>query len=190
MKKQHVGGFTLTELMFVLAIVGIGFAIGAPSFSGLVKRNRISASVNEIITGFQLARSEAAKRGVSVTICPTNSKADDPDNTVDCENNGSWDKGVIVFVDENASGGRDELDDVLLMFRGKMPKDIFVRASNDMGNGVTYGGDGFPAALLNTSQMVFCDETGDQTRRAVVSMSATGRPATARSMAVPGDMEC
>ncbi|MEO1574288.1 MAG: hypothetical protein AAFU65_04935, partial [Pseudomonadota bacterium] len=57
-------------------------------------------------------------------------------------------------------------------------------------NGVSFGADGFPVNLLAATQLVFCDEAGDQTRRRVVSLSSTGRPATGRTLNVEGGLEC
>ena len=189
MQNKRAGGFTLVETMFVVTIAAIGLAIGVPSFTGLLKRNRITSSINQVIAGFQLARSEAAKRGSAITVCPTDATPDVDDNAIRCSDGGEWNIGVIAFVDLNDSGTRENGEE-LLYYRGEMPDNIFVNVSDDLSDGLTYGADGFPSALLNASQMVFCDEAGDQTRRAVLSISVTGRPATARSMAVPGDLEC
>ncbi|MFK8016305.1 MAG: GspH/FimT family pseudopilin [Gammaproteobacteria bacterium] len=189
MQNRKAGGFTLVETMFVVTIAAIGLAIGVPSFSNLMKRNRITASINEVITGFQLARSEAAKRSQPVTVCQTDSPPSTAAADIECAPGGDWNIGMIAFVDANADGDRDD-DDEILFYRGEMPDNIFVNVSDDLADGLTYGADGFPSALLNASQMVFCDEEDDQTRRAVISMSVTGRPATARSMTVSGDLEC
>ncbi len=186
MQRRRVAGFTMVELMFTVAVGLILVGIGVPSYNGLIKRNRITASVNDVITGFQLARSEAAKRGLPVTLCPTDAIATDDDPG--CAGVG-WEAGILVFVDDNASGSVDNGEE-LLFFRGEMRRDVFVNASDGIEDGLTYGGDGFPNALLDASQLVFCDTAGDQTRRVVVSVSATGRPATARDGNVEGGLEC
>ncbi len=189
MQNRRVAGFTMVELMFTIAVGLILVGIGVPSFNNLIKRNRITASVNEVITGFQLARSEAAKRGVPVTLCPTTNDASVGDDAVSCGGT-DWHTGVLVFVDEDADGVYNNGVDELLRFQSAMQRDVFVNASAAIENGLTYGGDGFPNALLNASQLVFCDTTGEQDRRVVVSVSATGRPATARDVTVEGGLEC
>lgn len=63
-------GFTTTELMIVLAIVGILTAIAAPSMADMVRTQRLRTAAFDVVAGLQLARSEAIKRNTSVTIAP------------------------------------------------------------------------------------------------------------------------
>lgn len=182
-------GFTMVEMMFVIAISIILVGIGAPSFANLLKQNRVVGAVNDTISGFQLARSEAAKRGSPVRLCPTTAASNATNAAANCDGT-DWAAGVIAFVDANGDGTRGGNDEELLYTRGPLSGDIFVNASTVLGNGITFGADGFPATLINASQLVFCDETGDQKRRRVVSVSATGRPATGRSITIEGGLEC
>lgn len=84
-------GFTLLELMIVVAIAGIVMAIGVPSFQSITTTNRIAANTNELITALNLARSEAVKRGTDVSVTAS----------------GDWDQGWIVYFN-------DGTDDVVL----------------------------------------------------------------------------
>lgn len=188
-KRQYAvgrcGGFTLVELMFVVAVAIILVGLGAPSFSNVLKQNRITASVNDVISSFQQARSEAAKRGLAVRLCPSSGApgADDCAGT-------DWAAGAVAFVDVNGDGARGGVDEELLFVRGPMPRDVFVNASAPVAGGVSFGSDGFPINLLSATQLVFCDEAGSQTRRRIVSLSSTGRPATGRTLTVEGGLEC
>ncbi|MEM6640262.1 MAG: GspH/FimT family pseudopilin [Pseudomonadota bacterium] len=180
-------GFTLVEMMVVISVAIILVGLGAPSFANVLRQNRITAAVNDVIAGFQLARSEAAKRGVPVRLCPA--EGPNPDSCSGTD----WATGAIAFVDLNGDGTRDTNSgsgEDTLYVRSSLGANIFVNVSTPLRDGLTFSGDGFPRDLLNDAQMVFCDEPDDQTRRRIVSVSTTGRPAAGRSLTIEGGLEC
>lgn len=61
-------GFTLTELMIVVAVIGILSAIAVPSFSGYLKRTRVDGSRNQLMADFYFARSLAISRRETITM--------------------------------------------------------------------------------------------------------------------------
>lgn len=65
---QSSRGFTLIELMITVAILAILLGIGVPSFVDFIRNNRASTQANELATALNLARSEAVKRGLPVTL--------------------------------------------------------------------------------------------------------------------------
>ncbi len=61
-------GYTLSELMVVVAVIGILAAITVPSFSGYLKRTRVEGSRNQLIADCYLARSLAISRRETITV--------------------------------------------------------------------------------------------------------------------------
>lgn len=60
-------GFTLTELMVVVAIVAILSAMAAPSFQAFVAKQRTKGAASALNEAAWLARSEALKRNTTTT---------------------------------------------------------------------------------------------------------------------------
>ncbi|HEY0720012.1 MAG TPA: GspH/FimT family pseudopilin [Gammaproteobacteria bacterium] len=65
-------GFTLIELIVVVAIFAITITLAIPNFRLMVATNRQATGANMLISSFQLARSEAITRSQSVRITATN----------------------------------------------------------------------------------------------------------------------
>jgi prepilin-type N-terminal cleavage/methylation domain-containing protein len=67
-------GFTLIELMVSVAILFIMALIAIPSWKALIQDNSLSASINQVQSIYQLARSEALKRRETVALISSNSR--------------------------------------------------------------------------------------------------------------------
>lgn len=89
---QTVRGFTLLELIIVLAIVGIISGIAAPSLQNMLESNRSTAHTQRFIRTLNLARHTAITRKEITTLCPSN-------NGRKC--GGEWHRGTILFRDKN-----------------------------------------------------------------------------------------
>ena len=61
-------GFTIIELMIAITITAILMAVAIPSYQNFVKNNCLSTTSANLVTAFQLARSEAIKRRTAITV--------------------------------------------------------------------------------------------------------------------------
>ena len=99
-------GFTLLELMVVLAIVAILTTLAVPSFTRLVQTNTISSNINNFMADLRYARSESIRRGGGVVMCRSDApEAAPPECNITAGPGGNgWISGWIVYLDANNDG--------------------------------------------------------------------------------------
>jgi type IV fimbrial biogenesis protein FimT len=114
--KKYMRGFTLIELMVVVAIAAILIALAAPSMLDTVRRNGVQSHLRDLGGGVTLTRSEAVSRGEAVVLCGSA-------NFVSCNNSSDWSSGFLVFVDDGAGSGtagdsqRNGSEEILKVYR-------------------------------------------------------------------------
>lgn len=69
-RKREAGGFTLIELMVIVALLGIFAGIAMPSFTQFINNNRTQSANNEVLALLQYARSTAVAQRTTISICP------------------------------------------------------------------------------------------------------------------------
>lgn len=169
-------GYTIIELMLGITVMSILLAVAVPSFLDTVRRNRLVAHNNEFISGLNLARSEALKRGGSVTVCASADQAT-------CSGVTDWSTGWIVFSDLDADGDKDPDPDGdpttpdgdgMLQTMGAGPPEYTLNATNR--GFVRFGPSGTAAAGLEVFNLVRTGCVGNYARR--ISVSMVGRVST------------
>jgi prepilin-type N-terminal cleavage/methylation domain-containing protein len=106
-------GFTATEMLVTLSILGTLSAMAAPSMTSALRRSMISASANDVLNAVNRARIEAQRssgNGMPYTVCASSESA--TPSTAKCT--GTWNQGLIVFADANGNGARDAGEAVVL----------------------------------------------------------------------------
>jgi type IV fimbrial biogenesis protein FimT len=160
--SRHQQGVNLVELMVTLGVFSLSVAMGIPSFQSLTTTIQRDAVLSEFTAALRFARSEAGRRGVSVTVCPSADRAtcaagDAPD----------WNTGWITFVDLDDSGALELGEQVLSVYETKRP-DFSLRGDDTLANGITFGETGFPVA---TGTLNYCDRTSSN----ALTLSFVGR---------------
>jgi type IV fimbrial biogenesis protein FimT len=119
----------MVELMTVLAIAIVLLAVGIPSFSALIKAQKITTTTNDLFAATNLARSEAIQRGVRVDLIP----ADGND----------WASGWIVLIDENTNQKADTGERIIFS-HGPVPDGVVIKAgfTDSKRQYVAYNGTG------------------------------------------------
>ncbi len=185
-------GFTLIEMLAVLAIGAILVAVGLPSFSYMIDRNRVAGEVNEMLADLALTRSEAIARRGRVIMCrsttPTLATA-----TCDAAST-DWSSGWIVFVDNPAGATAfqrdpgDAAEAVIRAYVRTSPQISLTAAPSFAGITVTSDGtvfllDGNPLSSLSTDpEPLRIDFAGSQTgNRRSLCLATTGRARTSGS---------
>lgn len=90
-KDTDHSGFTLIELIVTLAVFAIILLIAVPSYRDLILNNRGVSQINDLVAGLNYARSEAIKRGISVSVCASSDGAT-------CNAGSDWSQGWIIGV--------------------------------------------------------------------------------------------
>lgn len=175
MKKNH--GFTLVELMITLAVVAILISLAAPSFQLAIQNNRLTTQVNNLVTALSLARSEAIKRGATVTVCKSNGGAA-------CTAAGNWDQGWVVFTDPTTPGIIDNAADIIRVY--EQATGVTVRTGANFNNFVSYLASGVSQGNGGDPNGIFrvCDDRGIPSARAV-DVNALGRARSGPGAACP-----
>lgn len=66
-------GFTLIELMIVIALIAIIAGIAVPNYQSSMQNSRETSARNSLVGALQLARSEAITRNITVTVTTADS---------------------------------------------------------------------------------------------------------------------
>lgn len=171
-------GYSIYDMIITSAVAGV-VGLGAVGMNSLVQDARLTTQINQMMGYLNLARSEAIKRGIAVTLCKTEDGAG-------CASGSEWHKGWIIFVDNNVNHQIDNgetiiqieqpLDTIALNFAGALNHDRYV----------TYKPDGM---VEPNGTFTFCDNRGSNKAKAIILLG-TGRPRVSSVSASNGPLSC
>jgi type IV fimbrial biogenesis protein FimT len=153
-----VRGFTLVEMMVVVAIVGVIMLVAAPAYTTLIERTRLKSYANELVSSAYLARSEAIKRNEIMTMCVSTDGAS-------CTGGGEWEQGWIVMDPSNTVIKQQQaLEAGIVLF--ELSSTTFTNIQFQ------------PSGIISTAaSMKLCKKTPKEgIEEKIVTVSATGKP--------------
>ena len=170
-------GYSMTEVLATLAVVGMVVSNGVPAMQSLVYEQRLTAQVNQLFADLHLARSESIKRSAQVTLCKSNDGAT-------CSTVSDWRDGWIMFADTNGNEAVDAGETIIRVGQA-------LAAGTTLRYGTSYSyvyykpdGAAWPNATFT-----FCDSRGAANARAII-MSNTGRARVSSKSSSDGPLNC
>lgn len=139
-------GITLVETLTTLAVLSILLGIGMPGYGFLANSVRLTGLTNDLVSSLNMARSEAIKRGIRVTVCKSSRPLD---NAPVCSPDGTWQQGWLVFVDRGLAGERDGTDLLLQVQDGTEKASISATNFSDFVSYMPTGSSRGPNNLSN-----------------------------------------
>jgi type IV fimbrial biogenesis protein FimT len=169
LRPAHAG-FTMIELMIVVSLLAILAAFAFPSFQSFIASSRLTAESNELLSGMNLARSEAVRVQRRVLLCRAGatggvvnfSATNGCVTTADSEPWQAW----AVFVDENSNGAMDGTERIVRV--QAITGNALEFISNDglaaAGNRIAFRPDGMArgqdSLALQAAEVRVCDRSG------------------------------
>lgn len=157
-------GFTLVELLIVVALIAILAAWAVPSFSKLAARNTLDRQSDRLWQAITTARLEAAERRTSVHLCPS-------EDGTQCTSD--WQDPLILFDETTADDTRAADEPMIRRFSANVDE-VTVQAAGTPANGLSYRPDGFTGEVGNLT-LCHPDLGKGEGRRIVISQGRLRR---------------
>ncbi len=169
-------GFSLIELMVAIAVLTILLSLAVPSFSTVIKNNRMTTLTNQLVLDLNLARSEAVKRGATVILCRSAAPA-----TAGCGGSTQdWTTGWIIFASQDSNTTYDNGTDIIIKRSEVSSPGMRIMANTAADTAIAFNPDGFKATT-GSSVFALCDDRDDdgsydKEYGRQITVIGTGRP--------------
>jgi type IV fimbrial biogenesis protein FimT len=155
-------GFTLIELMVVIAVVAILMIVAVPNMRNFLQNNRITAAANQVHASLNLARTEAIKRQLPIRFEATASAG------ATNEFGGGW----VVYNDLNSDADYDAGTDDLIARVDALPGGATLDVTGGTVTRLDFAASG-TASAATTFALRIPACRGDQGRN--IAVTAIGR---------------
>jgi len=160
-------GFSLVELLVAIVILGIVVSIAVPNMNEMARSYQVTSKAAYWMNTLNYARSEAAKRGQRVTLCPSS-------NGSSCLASSNLHSGWIAFVDLDNDAVVDVGESV---FRSAPADDVYTFVLSGTANTyISFVSNGMTKTIGNASwsgNILICRGVGAPGRQ--VTISPVGR---------------
>ena len=156
-------GFTLIELMVVIALIAIIASLAAPDFQRMIARQKLNVTASDLLVSVMQARGEAIKNNRQAIVQPLVST--------------DWSRGWRVYVDMNNDKAYTEGTDTLITSVREADSSVLqyqVARNPSVGNLIGFDASGFVLGA-DAGRVVFSSSILGTSYRKGVVISRTGR---------------
>ncbi|HEX5340467.1 MAG TPA: GspH/FimT family pseudopilin [Gammaproteobacteria bacterium] len=169
-------GFTLLEMLVVLAVAGILLTVAIPDFSTLIRHSRAVTAVNSLAGALNFARYSAISRNRYVTLCHSR-------DGQQCAADANWEDGWLIFANlDRDSPAQVDSGERLLYVHGPLAAGAHVTSNRQS---FTFR----PRGIRSTNgTLLYCSQAGQHDRALIVSV--TGRVRLEDAVDLTNGMSC
>lgn len=164
-RRARLPGFTVIELMVVVAMVAVLAVLAAPSLRAFAGNQALSSTVSDLLSATMTARNAAITRNRQAIVEPMNPSV-------------GWATGWRVYVDTDGSGDFDASKDEQISESAAVPDGIVLEdgiSNCTLKDQFIYTSSGFLKSDVNNGGIGFKSMVTARTRCVVINKVGRGR---------------